>query len=142
MFGLLYLAFVIGYFVIAWIIGACIEKGTILRRTFAVFVFLFPVWFFAGHIFYPSHFEFMSLCENATFDSNKQNSNLKTKYKRSWVIKSRLQKSSKFYIDSFGKPVAEYTDYKYYPYGADFKFIGAGGGYTPSKTCPIPTKTN
>jgi hypothetical protein len=137
MFGLLYLAFVIGYFVIAWIIGACIEKGTILRRTFAMFVFLFPVWFF-----YPSHFEFMSLCKNATFDSNEQNSNLKTKYKRSWVIKNRLQKSSKFYIDSFGKPVAEYTDYRYYPYGADFKFIGAGGGYTPSKTCTIPTKTN
>jgi hypothetical protein len=142
MFGLLYLAFIFGYFFIAWIIGTCIKKGSLLRRAFAVLVFLFPIWFFAGHIFYPSNFEFMSLCKDATFDSNEHNKNLEKKYKRAWVIKNRLQKNSKLYIDSSGNTVSEYTDYKYYPYGADFKFIGAGGGYTPSKTCPIPTRTN
>ena len=136
LFGLLYLGFVIAFVVIAFSIGKRLKSNKLAFRFYVAVIMLLPIWFFGGHKLYPSYSEYRSLCSGASSDFYAQiDSAVDTKYKKAWIVENRLSKISKLYLDKNGKTVAERTDYHYYPFGKDFKFVGAGGGHTPRKSC-------
>lgn len=130
----------VAYFFIAYVIGKCIKKGTIAFRLYVAIAILLPIWFLGGHKFYPSYSEFRSLCKNASISSFADKDGLEVSFRKSWVVKNRLKKSSILHVNSRGETVAEYTDYYYYPFGSQGSFMGAASGSAPRQPCPRPKK--